>query len=151
MGFYKKQVKAAGIAVKSGSELDIESGASFQLAGVTVTPSAAEINLTDNAYQLLVADGAITVKNGVCKIAKTVAGVVAATLANPTDVTDDFKRLTIISNQAHANTVTVTGGLGNGGNGEDVITFSGVVGDTVTLIAHGGYWYVTGGHQFSIA
>ena len=58
------------------------------------------------SYQLLVADGAITVKNGICKIAKTVAGAVAATLANPTDVTDDFKRLTIISNQAQANTVT---------------------------------------------
>lgn len=151
MGFYKQQVKGEGIAVKSGSEIDIESGAALQIAGVSVSSSAAELNLTDNAYQLLVADGAITVKNGVCKIAKTVAGVVAATLANPTSGTDDFKRLVIVSNQTQANTVTVTGGLGNGGNGEDVITFSGVVGDTVSLIAHGGYWYVTGGHQFAIA
>lgn len=151
MGRYKAQVKSPGIAVKSGSEIDFESGSSLQIANVSVSASAAELNLTDNAYQLLVADGAITVKNGVCKIAKTVAGVVAATLANPTDVTDDFKRLTIISNQAQANTVTVTGGFGNGGNGEDVLTFSGVVGDTVELVAHGGYWYIIGGHQFSVA
>lgn len=101
--------------------------------------------------QNLVADGAITVKNGVCKIAKTVAGVVAATLANPTATTDDFKRLLIISNQAQLNTVTVTGGFGNGGAGEDVITFSGVVGDCVELMAYGGFWYIVGGHQFTVA
>lgn len=103
------------------------------------------------SYQLLVADGAITVKNGICKIAKTVAGVVASTLANPTDVTDDFKVLTIISDQAQLNTVTCTGGFGGGGTGEDVITFSGAIGDTVELKAHGGFWYIVGGHQFSVA
>lgn len=108
-------------------------------------------NQAPEGYQLLVADGAITVKQGVCKIAKTVAGVVAATLANPTDVTDDFKRLVIISNQAQANTVTCTGGFGGGGGGEDVVTFSGAIGDTVELMAHGGYWYIVGGHQFSVA
>jgi len=101
--------------------------------------------------QDLVADGAITVKNGVVKIAKTVAGVVAATLANPTAGTDDFKRLLIISNQAQLNTVTVTGGFGNGGGGEDVLTFSGAVGDNVELVAYGGFWYITGGHQFTVA
>lgn len=100
--------------------------------------------------QDLVADGAITVKNGVCKIAKTVAGVVAATLANPTTGTDDYKRLLIISNQAQANTVTVTGGFGNGGSGEDVLAFSGVVGYCVELMAYGGYWYIVGGHQYSV-
>ena len=109
-----------------------------------------------NEYQLLVADGAITIKSGVVKIAKTVAGVVAATLANPTagaqeDGGDDFKRLTIISNQTQANTVTVTGGFGNGGSGEDVATASGVVGDTLELMAYGGYWYICGNHQWTIA
>lgn len=107
--------------------------------------------LAQDDAQTLVADGAITVKNGVCKIAKTVAGVVAGTLANPTSGTDDFKRLLIISNQAQANTVTVTGGFGNGGAGEDVATFSGVVGDNVELMSYGGYWYIVGGHQFTVA
>jgi len=137
----------------------------FKISGTAVTPSAAELNIMDgvtasavelnfndkDTLQTLVADGPITVKNGVCKIAKTVAGAVAGTLANPTTGTDDFKRLVIISNQAQANTVTVTGGFGNGGNGEDVCTFSGAVGDCVELLAYGGYWYVVGGHQFTLA
>lgn len=101
--------------------------------------------------QDIVANGAITIKNGVVRIAKTVAGVVAVTLANPTVTTDDYKRLVIISNQAQANTVTVTGGFGNGGSGEDVATASGVVGDTLELMAYQGYWYVCGYHQWSIA
>lgn len=133
------------------TSLDVETAGGLKVAGEAITATPAELNRNDFEYQLLVADGAITIKNGVCKIAKTVPGAVAATLANPTAGTDDFKRLVIISNQAQANTVTVTGGFGNGGNGEDVITFSGVIGDTVELVAHGGYWYIAGGHQFSVA
>jgi hypothetical protein len=123
------------------------------LGGTLITAGAAEINnqLDKEALQTLVADGAITVKSGICKIAKTVAGVVAATLANPTDVTDDFKKLLIVSNQAQANTVTVTGGFGNGGTGKDVCTFGGAVGDCIELTAHGGKWYVTGGTGFTLA
>lgn len=102
-------------------------------------------------YQLLVAAGAITVKNGICKIAKTVPGVVAATLANPTDVDDDFKILQIVSFQAQANTVTCTGGFGNGGTGVDVATFGGAIGDTLTVQAHGGYWYVIGTRGCTLA
>jgi len=128
------------------------STAGLYLGGTLVTATASELNKTaDYSYQLLVADGAITVKNGICFIAKTVAGVVAATLANPTATTDDFKRLTIVSNQAQANTVTVTGGFGNGGAGEDVATASGVVGDTLHLMAYQGYWYIIGAHQWSVA
>ncbi|HQY93148.1 hypothetical protein [Caldilinea sp.] len=123
----------------------------LEIGGVAVTSSAAELNLADNAYQLLVADGAIAVKNGVCVIAKTVAGVVAATLADPTDVTDNFKRLTIISGQAQANTVTSASSFGGGGAGEDVATFSGQIGDTLNLLAYGGKWYITGTHQCTIA
>lgn len=105
----------------------------------------------EETLQDLVADGAITVKNGVCKIAKTVAGVVAATLADPTAGTDDFKRLLIISNQAQLNTVTSATSFGGGGGGEDVITFSGAIGDCVELMAYGGKWYILGGHQFTVA
>lgn len=153
MGFYPKQQKSTvnlqgetqidGTAITStAAELNI-------LTGVTAT--AAELNRNDFGYQLLVADGPITVKNGICKIAKTVAGVVAATLADPTDVTDDFKRLTIISNQAQQNTVTSASSFGGGGGGEDVATFSGAIGDSLELIAHGGKWYVVGSHQCTIA
>ena len=117
------------------------------LDGVTAT--AAELNLNDKEAQTMTADGAITIKNGIVKLNK--AGVLAATLANPTDVTDDGKRLTILALQAQANTVTVTGGFGNGGAGEDVATFSGAIGDNLNLIASGGFWYITGAHQVSIA
>lgn len=101
--------------------------------------------------QAFVSNGAITIKSGVVTIAKTVPGVVAVTLANPTAGDDDFKRLTIISNQTQANTVTVTGGFGNGGGGEDIATASGVVGDTLDLMAYNGFWYVCGYHQWSLA
>lgn len=145
------------MAVTNVSEIDVvdhDGGtAGLKLGGTLVTPSAAEINnqLDKEALQTLVADGAITVKSGVCKIAKTVAGVVAATLANPTTGTDDFKKLLIISDQAQANTVTVTGGFGNGGGGKDVCTFGGAVGDCIELTAYVGKWYVTGGSGFTLA
>lgn len=103
------------------------------------------------AEQLLVANGAITVKNGVCKIAKTVAGVLAATLADPTDVTDDYKILTIINFQAQANTVTSATSFGGGGTGVDVATFGAVIGNTLTLKAYGGKWYILGSFGATIA
>lgn len=121
------------------------------LAGVLVTASAVELNRAKKETQNLVADGAIAIKNGVVTIAKTVAGVVAATLANPVAGDDDFKRLTIISNQAQANTVTLTGGFGGGGGGEDVATASGVIGDTLELMAYNGKWYIQGIHQWTVA
>ena len=155
MGFFpKKQISNQSFhgttSVESGGSLDVESGGELKIAGVAVSATAAELNQTDQAYQLLVADGAITVKNGVCFIAKTVAGAVAATLADPTTTTDDFKRLTIVSNQAQANTVTSATSFGGGGAGEDVCTFSGAIGDSLELLAYGGKWYVIGGHQFTI-
>ncbi len=145
------------MAKSNVTELDVEghdgSTIGLSLGGVLVTAGAAELNnvADKETLQNLVADGAITIKSGVVKIAKTVAGVVAATLANPTAGTDDFKKLNIISNQAQANTVTVTGGFGNGGSGKDVCTFGGAIGDNVELMAYGGYWYVTGGTGFTLA
>lgn len=114
-----------------------------------VTASTAELNLTDKEAQTVTADGAITIKNGVAKVTK--AGVAAMTLANPTDVTDDGKELTILSTTAQAHTLTVTGGFGNGSTGEDVATFSGAIGDNINLKAYGGYWYITGAHQVTVA
>lgn len=116
----------------------------------SLTINSASVHGTETA-QLLVADGAITVKNGICLIAKTVAGVVAATLADPTATTDDYKRLLIVSNQAQLNTVTSASSFGGGGAGEDVCTFSGAIGDSLELVAYQGKWYITGGHQFTIA
>jgi len=137
------------------TSLDVEghdgSAAGLYLGVTLVTSTAAEINKScDYEYQLLVGDGAITIKNGVCKIAKTDPGVVGATLAKPVAGTDDYKRLLVISNQAQANTVTAETAFGNGGSGENVATFSGVIGDSLYLMAYNGYWYVTGSHQCTI-
>ena len=99
--------------------------------------------------ETLTDDGAITIKNGVVELNK--AGAIAATLANPTAGTDDFNTLTILALTAQANTVTVTGGFGNGGGGEDVATFSGAIGDNLNLMAYNGYWYITGVHQVTVA
>ena len=156
MGLFPKKQKSTvalydDVSVESGGSLDVESGATLKIAGTTVSATADELNRNDFAVQNLVADGAITVKNGICLIAKTVAGVVAATLADPTATTDDYKRLVIVSNQAQANTVTSASSFGGGGAGEDVCTFSGAVGDTLELMAYGGKWYIVGGHQFTIA
>ncbi len=130
-----------------GVEVTASAAELNKLDGATVTPE--EINLNDMDFQELTADGAINIKNGVVKLNK--AGVLAATLANPTDVTDDNKELMVFAAQAQANTVTVTGGFGGGGTGEDVATFSGVVGDNITLRAFGGKWYIKGAHQVTVA
>lgn len=97
----------------------------------------------------LTSNGAINIKDGVVTLNKD--GILAATLANPIATTDDFKRLRIIAATANAHTVTVTGGFGGGGSGEDIATFSGVIGDTLSLIAYQGKWYITGTHQVTIA
>jgi hypothetical protein len=153
MGFYPKKLRSA---------IDLLSTVSINGTAITstatelnkldgVTAAAADFNLLDSSQQMLVADGAITIKQGICTIAKTVPGVVAATLADPTNITDDMKRLVIVSGQAQANTVTSASSFGGGGAGEDVITFSGAIGDSVELIAWGGKWYIVGGHQFTVA
>lgn len=141
MGFYPK---------KQLSSVDLRGTVS--IGGVALTAGAVDLNRTDiEAAQTLVADGAITVKNGVCIISKTVPGVVAATLADPVATTDDYKRLTIVNGTAHASTVTSASSFGGGGAGEDVATMSATVGDTLCLMAYQGKWYITGAHQPTVA
>lgn len=127
------------------------SAAGLYLGGILLTAKADELNTADREYQLLVADGAITIKNGVCKIAKTVAGVVGATLAKPAATTDDYKVLVIINFQAQANTVTETDGFGGGGGGEDIATFTNTFGNTLSLMAYQGEWYIIGKNGVAIA
>ncbi len=91
--------------------------------------------------QVLSADGAITIKQGVVVITK--ASACAATIADPTATTDDFKTLTIISATAQAHTVTyATTGFNAGGSGTDVGTFGGAKGDGLVIVAYQGVWYI---------
>lgn len=82
--------------------------------------------------------GAITQKSG--NVTLSGAGALAMSLADPTAVTDDGKRLTIVCKTAHANVLTVTGGLGGGAH--NTITFGGAVGDLTELEALGGKWFL---------
>lgn len=88
----------------------------------------------------LTVNGAITIKMGTVFLNK--AGVLAATLASPTSGADDNKELTIIAMQAQANTVTLTAGFNGGGTASDVATFGGAIGDSMTIVAYKGVWYV---------
>jgi hypothetical protein len=100
------------------------------------------------ATQTLTGDHSIDIKNGTVILNK--GSAIAATLANPTTVTDDFKELTIISITAQAHTIAVTGGFGNGGAGKVKSTFGTVVGNNMKCIAFGGYWYVIGGQGYTL-
>jgi hypothetical protein len=91
------------------------------------------------------ASPAISIKDGVVLLTRV--GVCACTLANPVATTDDFKRLVILATTAQIHTVAITGGFGNAGASKVKASFSGVVGDSLELMAYGGYWYVTGFHQ----
>lgn len=99
--------------------------------------------------QALTDSGAISIKQGVVTLNK--AGVIAATIAKPTATTDDFKRVTIVSLTAQAHTVAVTAGsFGNGGAGADLATMAGVAGDSLSLMAYQGQWYITGSKGITV-
>src|SRR3989304_10201030 len=105
------------------------------------------LNTAPTTESLATASPAISIKDGVALLTKS-DGTSAATLANPIATTDDYKRLTIMATAARAHTVAIaTTGFGNAGASKVKATFSGVIGDTLDLMAYGGYWYVTGFHQ----
>jgi hypothetical protein len=146
MGWFKKQVKAPGVDVTSGAEIDVKSGGALKIAGTAVTATAAQLN-TAGAFGVAAvqdgsADGAITIKNGTVLITK--AGVCALTLADPTAGTDDGKALVIVSKTANAHTVTIAGGEAGGGAAADVGTFGAAAGNWVRLVAYNGKWYAAG-------
>jgi hypothetical protein len=101
--------------------------------------------------QELTGDGAITVQDGVCVLNKV--GVIAATLADPTDVVDDGKVLEIISVTAQAHTVDNSAGSGfNGaGAGSDVGTFGAAAANMIRVLALGGVWYVLNNVNVTLA
>lgn len=89
------------------------------------------------------ASGAISIKSGIAWL--TAGSGTTYTLADPTSGTDDNKELTIMSTTAFAHKIDNSAGSGfNGGGGTvDFVNFTGVsAGDSVTLIARGGKWYV---------
>lgn len=84
---------------------------------------------------------AVPVVNTVAILNK--AGVAAMTLAAPPK-NQDGTRLTITSNSAFAHTVTATGLLNTGTATVNLATFAAFAGATLSLVALGGKWNVTG-------
>ena len=96
-------------------------------------------------------DGEISITSGIVTIgANLCITAIALTLPDPVANTDDSKRLHIVDIAGAAHTVTPDTTFGNGGSGEAKATFSGVIGDSIALIAYQGAWYVTGKHQVTI-
>lgn len=92
--------------------------------------------------QVMGASGAVTIKPGAVVITK--AGVAALTLADPTAGVHDGLEMTFISATAQAHTLSNAAGSGfnAGGAGSDVGTFSGSIGDGITIVAYAGKWLV---------
>lgn len=99
------------------------------------------------------ANGAITIPAYSQVIVFTKAGVVEATLADPTATTHDGVRLLFIAATAQANTVDNGAGSGfnAGGAGSDVATFGGAIGDSLEIVAYQGKWYVVNSINVTLA
>lgn len=97
------------------------------------------------------ANDAIAEKIGCVTLAKAIAGVLTMTLAEPTVTDDDFKVLHILNAQAQANTVAIaTDGFGHGGSNFIKATFGAAVGNSLTLMAYQGFWYVIGAYACTL-
>jgi hypothetical protein len=99
-------------------------------------------NLTGNAQESCPAakttSAAISEKQGLVRLGGS--GACAMTLADPTTVTDDGKRLTLMASTGAAHVITVTGGIGAGTN--NTITLGGAIGDMAELEAIAGKWFL---------
>ncbi len=100
----------------------------------------------DRALQVMSADGAITIKDGIVVITK--GSACAITLAAPN--ADDNGWLIIDATTAHAHTVTFASGLRGAGSGADVGTFGGAVGDGIVVYAYNGAWYPVPGTNVNV-
>lgn len=89
--------------------------------------------------QVMSADGAILIKEGIATITK--AGVCAMTLAAPIAGEDDGKVLWVDSQTAQAHTLTIANGLRGAGASADVGTFGAAIGNGLGLYAYGGAWF----------
>jgi hypothetical protein len=114
----------------------ITGGHSLTNTGGFIGPLTGDVQETVPAAKTTSA--AIAEKQGLVRLGS--AGSLAMTLADPTNGTDDGKRLTIMASTAHAHVITVTGGLAGGAS--NTITLGGAIGDMAELEAIGGKWFL---------
>lgn len=119
-------------------------------AGVTADGVLLKDGFVCSPFQVqeLTDGGAISIKNGTVFLNK--GSAIAATLAAPTDVTDDGKRLLVVSKTAQAHTVTIEGGLNGAGASADVGTFGTAVANRFEVVAHNGKWWAAGGAAVNV-
>lgn len=98
---------------------------------------------TANTVTAKATDGAITAACGTIYITKGSA-LGSSTLATPTTPAQDGYTLRIVSTTAYAHVVSVASGKVNGGSNTTITFTSAAIGDSVTLQAIGGVWYVVG-------
>ncbi len=114
-------------------------------ATLTLTGTVAGGVSTVSAVTAVTADGAITISAASKTYYITKAGVAAMTIADPTATTHDGTRLTFMATTANAHTLSNVGGSGffsSGGGSKDLATFGGAIGDTITIEAYQGKWYI---------
>lgn len=86
-------------------------------------------------------NGAIDVQGSTVFITKGSAA--ALTLAAPTSGSHDGMTIDIVSTTAYAHTVTNSSpGFNGAGASGDVATFGAAAGNSMTVVAYGGKWYV---------
>ena len=104
--------------------------------GPVPNKSDGNANRSPVAFQVLAADGAITIDSEVVHL--TYAGATAATLAAPTDPDMNGFMMHIVSQVAQAHVVTATD-LINGD--DDTLTWGAAIGNACILYAYGGEWF----------
>lgn len=134
------------VAAISGTTVDLIRGinGSRQVAHNTgapfvhsATPDDFSVPVAPRVYSYTSA-GAITPAPGTHIIGVGAGGAIAYTLADPpADLPGMFLHIVSVTAQAH--TVTMTTGYG-GTNATDIFTFSGAVGDSITLMSRNGVW-----------
>jgi len=98
-------------------------------------------------FQVVSADGAITLANGIVFITKV--GVAVITLDTPP--AGEICELTIVSETASAHTITHTLGFGGGTTTRDVATFGGAISDGMVIVGRNGVWFVSSTRNVTIA
>lgn len=127
--------------IASGGELDIEAGGSFEIGGVPVTATAAELNDNDLSAQTqaITAAGAISLDARFVNITGPAASTYAVTLAAPTRP----GILKVIEMTATTATNAVTLALTNvvGGSAATSASFD-AAGETLVLVSRSAKWVV---------
>jgi hypothetical protein len=133
----------------SGSSIETNTIAETTAAsGVTIDGLLIKDGIVGTS-QAITGDGAITIQNAIVLLSKAGAG--AITIAAPTAGTHDGILIEVITLTAQAHVITsgVEGFNDKGSSG--TVTFTAAIGNSVTLRAWNGNWYVVNANGVTVA